>query len=115
MRTCLQCGAYIGESGSYCRAHRPKRNVRARGGGAAILAFRVAVGNAAGWRCEVVEDGERCPEQRRDQLQAHHVGGVSSHNDPRRGVLVCLSHHLAVERAERKVRAALAESRKLAS
>jgi len=76
--------------------------VRSRGGGARILAFRRAVGDRASWRCEVCEDGERCTETRSSELEAHHLGGVATHNDPSRGVLVCKAHHRVVEATERR-------------
>jgi hypothetical protein len=115
MTSCLTCGKPIRRGQSYCGKHRPVRDVRARGGGAAILAFRNAVGERAGWQCEAIEDGERCAERHRPLLEAHHVGGVAEHNDAMRGLLLCRHHHRVIEAAARKQRAALSAAQRLSA
>lgn len=71
-------------------------------------AFRTAVMKRAGWRCEVVEQGQRC----RDRYPAHRMyadhlkelrdGGDPF--DPANGMCKCASHHTRKTVAERAAR-----------
>lgn len=71
-------------------------------------AFRSAVLKRAGWRCEVVTNGERCPNRHpAHRMYADHIverqdGGALF--DPKNGMCRCASHHTIktnIERAKR--------------
>lgn len=73
-------------------------------------AFRSAVLKRAGWRCEVVENGVRCPNRHpRFKLYADHVRERQDGGDlfdPANGLCRCASHHTLKtnqERAKRQI------------
>src|SRR2546430_1099442 len=92
LRPCIRCGALT--SGSYCPEHVPDRGgatreTPGRGSGSRRAAFRERVGEAAGWRCQAIVNGARCPVTDRSQLEAHHVEPVRGTGVDGRGVLLC--------------------------
>lgn len=102
-RPCLRCGELVEPPASYCPEHEPVRESRrtpGRGGGARASRFRAAVLRRAGYRCEVVEHGQRCPVDDPAQLEAHHVRAIvdgGDADDPDNGRAVCRHHHRIVE------------------
>jgi hypothetical protein len=100
-RPCLKCGALTSD-GSYCDRHLPPgtRQTPGRGSGGQAAAFREAVLKLAGYRCEAIEDGERCTVTDLALLEAHHVHALrdGGTGDPwLNGVALCRSHHRQVE------------------
>lgn len=101
-RPCLTCGALV-DGGSWCPGHEPERASRrtpGRGTGTDAAAFRRAVLEAAGYRCEVVERGRRCDVRGAAGLEAHHVVPIRAGGDPtdpENGRAVCRRHHRLIE------------------
>jgi 5-methylcytosine-specific restriction enzyme A len=67
-------------------------------------AWAQLVKQRAGWRCEVVEDGVRCPVAAPHRLYAHHIkdrkaGGADL--DPANGECRCHAHHERTRGPER--------------
>lgn len=73
-------------------------------------AFRSAVLKRAGWRCEVVENGVRCPNRHpRFKLYADHIKERQDGGDlfdPENGLCRCASHHTIKTNEERAKRLA---------
>lgn len=110
-RPCLTCGA-LTRSGSYCARHTPKRNSRQTPGRGSGRTFREAVLAAAGYRCQAIEQGRRCPVTDPRRLEAHHVVAIvaGGRDDPAtNGVCLCRRHHRL---AERNTRGAARNSRR---
>jgi hypothetical protein len=106
-RACLGCGVLITGGRSRCVNCRPKRNVKARGGGAQITRFRATVMAIAHHQCEAIENGVRCTERDPAELEAHHLKPISEggSNDPvTNGVLLCKDHHARLEGRELRQR-----------
>jgi hypothetical protein len=98
-RACLKCGVLTERS--YCYRCDPDRERRRGTPGRTTKAqaqFRKAVLAASGFRCEAIENGQRCTATTR--LEAHHLDALrdSRSYDPRRGVCLCARHHHLVER-----------------
>lgn len=106
VRPCLRprCPERALPGESYCRAHLPTSSTitALRGGGAAAARFRREVLARAGYRCQAVEDGERCDVAGAERLQAHHVRSLALGGDPtdadNNGVALCGPHHRRAKR-----------------
>jgi hypothetical protein len=100
--TCLKCARTIPRGRSYCDACRPDRSgsPAARGNGTTRRQFRYAVLDAAGFRCQAVVKGVRCPVTDVRGLEAHHRRALADggSNDPSNGVCLCHAHHLLISR-----------------
>lgn len=107
MRPCLRCG--IPTSASYCRRCDPDRGRRRVTPGRTTKAqakFRAAVLQAAGHRCQHIDEyGVRC--EATTNLEAHHLIPLleSGSFDPRHGRALCSAHH---HEAEQRLRDAAA-------
>lgn len=97
-RPCITCGKLT--SRSYCRTCNPDRQRRRITPGRTTKAqsrFRAAVLQAAGYRCQAIENGQRCTVT--DHLEAHHLDPLrtSASYNPADGVALCLHHHRLAE------------------
>lgn len=94
-RLCLgRCGRVV--AGSYCGKCEPRaKNAHWSKGRdrQAQRRFREVLMARADGRCEFTEDGARCIETR--GLQAHHT--EPGNDDPATGLLLCRTHHRAVD------------------
>lgn len=99
LRPCLTCGA-LTDGASYCRAHGANASsTRQTPGRTRPAEFRAAVLRNAGYQCQAVVAGERCPVTGAALLQAHHVDSLrrGGANDPSNGVALCRRHHELTE------------------
>ncbi len=100
-KPCLTCGT-LTTSGSRCPRHGgASRITPGRGTGWQASAFRSAVLDAAGYRCQFTNHlGVRCSNTQ--QLQAHHIVDLrdGGSNDPAtNGCCLCSRHHAMAGRA----------------
>lgn len=93
-RACLRCAALTTNRSGICSKH-PKGNTSYNGmrDRRTQAIFSAAVRARAGNRCEHRKDGVRCAAVR--ELEAHHI--EPGNEDPAMGVLLCGTHHGAVD------------------